>query len=42
VSYLLRAHTIVTAQVAYTDNRSNIPISKFDRTVAGISLRFTF
>lgn len=42
VSYLLRAHTTVTAQVAYTDNRSNIPISKFDRTVAGLSVRFTF
>jgi len=42
VSYLLRAHTTVIAQVAYTDNRSNIPISQFDRTVAGISMRFTF
>lgn len=41
-SYLLRAHTTVIAQVAYTDNRSNIPISKFDRTVAGVSVRFTF
>jgi hypothetical protein len=42
VSYLLRAHTTVIAQVAYTDNRSNIPISKFDRTVGGVSVRFTF
>ena len=42
VSYLLRAHTTVIAQVAYTDNRSTIPISQFDRTVAGISMRFTF
>jgi len=42
VSYLLRAHTTVIAQVAYTDNRSNILISQFDRTVAGISMRFTF
>ncbi len=42
VSYLLRAHTTVIAQVAYTDNRSNIPISTFDRTVAGVSVRFTF
>jgi hypothetical protein len=42
VSYLLRAHASVVAQVAYTDNRSNIPLSKFERTVAGISLRFTF
>ena len=42
VSYLLRANTTVTAQLAYTDNRSNIPISTFDRTVAGVSVRFTF
>jgi outer membrane protein len=42
VSYLLRAHTTVTGQLAYTDNRSTIPISKFDRTVAVISVRFTF
>ena len=42
VSYLLRAHTTVTAQLAYTDNRSTLPINRFDRTVAGISMRFTF
>jgi tetratricopeptide (TPR) repeat protein len=42
VSYLLRAHAIVTAQLAYTDNRSSLPINKFDRTAAGISMRFTF
>ena len=42
VSYLLRAHTAVLAQIAYTDNRSNIPLNKFDRTVAGVSVRFTF
>ena len=42
VSYLLRAHTTITAQLAYTDNRSTIPINKFDRMVAGVSLRFTF
>jgi len=42
VSYLLRANTTVLAQLAQTDNRSNIPINKFDRTVAAISVRFTF
>jgi hypothetical protein len=42
VSYLLRAHTTVLVQVAYTDNRSNIPINKFDRAVGGVSIRFTF
>ena len=42
VSYLLRAHTTVTAQVGYTDNRSTLAINRFDRTVAGVSVRFTF
>ena len=42
VSYLLRAHISVIGQVAYTDNRSNIPLSRFDRTVTGVSMRFTF
>jgi tetratricopeptide (TPR) repeat protein len=42
VSYLLRAHAAVVGQVAYTDNRSNIPLSRFDRTVTGVSMRFTF
>jgi outer membrane protein len=41
-SYLLRAHTTVLARVAYTDNRSNLPLTRFDRTVAGVSLRFSF
>jgi tetratricopeptide (TPR) repeat protein len=42
VSYLLRANTIVLAQVAYTDNRSNIPLFAFDRTVTSLSVRFNF
>jgi outer membrane protein len=42
VSYLLRANTTVLAQLVRTDDRSNIPINKFDRTLAAISVRFTF
>jgi hypothetical protein len=42
VSYLLRPGTTLIGQVAYTDNKSNIQINRFDRTVAGVSLRFSF
>lgn len=42
VTYLLRANTVVTAQVAHTDNRSNIAINKYDRTVTSVSIRFHF
>ena len=42
VSYLLRANTTVLAQLAHIDNRSNLPINKFERTVATVSLRFNF
>ena len=42
LSYLLRANTTVLGRVAYTDNRSNLPLTRFDRTVAGISLRLSF
>jgi outer membrane protein len=42
VSYLLRANTTLLALLARTDNHSNIPINQFDRTVATVSLRFTF
>jgi tetratricopeptide (TPR) repeat protein len=42
VSYLLRANTTLLAQLAHTSNRSNIPINKFDRSVATVSMRFTF
>lgn len=42
VSYLLRARTTVVARLSYTGNRSNIPINTFDRSVAGVSVRFTF
>jgi tetratricopeptide (TPR) repeat protein len=42
VSYLLRPGTTLIGQVAYTDNHSNIQIDQFNRTVATISLRFSF
>lgn len=42
VSYLVRANTTVLGQLAHTDNRSNIPVNKFDRTVATVSVRFNF
>lgn len=41
-SYLLRANTTVLGQVAHTDNRSNLALNKFDRTVGTVSVRFNF
>ena len=42
VTYLLRANTTVLTQLARTGNRSNVPINQFDRSVAAVSVRFTF
>lgn len=42
LSYLWRPGTTVVAQVAYTDNQSNVPLSDFDRTVSSVALRFNF
>jgi tetratricopeptide (TPR) repeat protein len=42
ITYLLRARTTLLAQLAYTDNRSNIPIHAFDRSVGTLSVRFAF
>jgi hypothetical protein len=42
VSYLLRANTTVLGQLTHTDNRSNVAINKFDRSVASVSVRFNF
>ena len=42
VSYLVRPGTTVLAQVAYTDNQSNIPLNDFKRTVTSAALRFNF
>jgi hypothetical protein len=42
VSYLLRSGTTALAQIAYTDNRSNVPLNDFDRAVTSLSLRFNF
>jgi outer membrane protein len=42
LSYLLRPNTTLIAQVAYTDNDSNIQLNRFTRGVGTISLRFNF
>jgi hypothetical protein len=42
LAYLLRANTTVLAQLAHTENRSNVPINGFDRSVATVSVRFAF
>jgi tetratricopeptide (TPR) repeat protein len=42
LSYLWRPGITVLAQVAYTGNRSNIPLNDFDRTVSSATLRFNF
>ena len=42
VSYLFRAATTLRLQVAYTDNKSNIVINQYDRTVVSLSSRFNF
>jgi tetratricopeptide (TPR) repeat protein len=42
VTYLVRANTTVLAQLAHTENRSNVPIHRFDRSVATVSVRFRF
>ena len=42
ISYLLRANTTLLAQLARTDNRSNLPLSRFERDVATVSVRFAF
>jgi len=42
LSYLWRPGTTVLAQVAYTDNKSNVALNNFDRTISSVSLRFNF
>ena len=42
LSYLVRPATTFIAQVAHTQNQSNIPIFDFDRTVTTFALRFNF
>ena len=42
VSYLLRASTTVLGQIAHTHNRSNVELNRFDRSVATLSVRFSF
>jgi len=42
VSYLLRAGATLIGQIADTDNRSNVDINRFRRTLVTLSLRLTF
>jgi tetratricopeptide (TPR) repeat protein len=42
LAYLLRPGTTLLAQLAYTDNNSNIPLNDFDRTISSVALRFNF
>jgi tetratricopeptide (TPR) repeat protein len=42
VGYLVRPGTTVLAQVAYTDNSSNIPLNDFNRVISSVALRFNF
>jgi tetratricopeptide (TPR) repeat protein len=42
VTYLLRANTTLLGQLAHTDNRSNLSVNRFDRSVFTLSVRFAF
>jgi len=42
LSYRWRPSTTVLAQVAYTDNQSNVALNDFDRTIVSMALRFNF
>ena len=42
LSYVIRPGTTLIGQLAHTENRSNIDLFQFRRTVATLSLRFNF
>ena len=42
VSYVIRPGTTVIGQIQHTENRSNIDLFQFRRTVSTLSLRFNF
>jgi len=42
VTYLLRPATTLVAQLAHTENDSNVQINRFRRTVASVSVRINF
>lgn len=42
LSYLWRPGTTVLAQLTHTDNKSNVDLNNFDRTVFSMSLRLNF
>jgi hypothetical protein len=42
VNYMLKPNWVLTPQLSYTDNQSNIATSKFSRNVASLMLRLDF
>jgi tetratricopeptide (TPR) repeat protein len=42
LNYALRPSWLLVPQVAYTNNDSNNPLNKYDRTVVSLTLRWTF
>jgi tetratricopeptide (TPR) repeat protein len=42
INYTLSPGWLLVPQVSYTDNRSNIDLNKFDRTVVSLAVRWTF
>ena len=42
LSYVLRPGTTLIGQLAHTDNRSNVELDRFRRTLVTVSLRFNF
>jgi len=42
VSYLMRARIAVRLQAAYTDNKSNVVLSEYDRLLVTLSARYSF
>ena len=42
LTYSLRPGTTVTGQLNHTDNRSNVALNRFTRTLASVSLRVSF
>jgi hypothetical protein len=42
INYALSPSWLLVPQVTYTDNRSNIELNTYDRTVVSLTLRWTF
>jgi hypothetical protein len=42
LSYLWRSGTTLLLQVSYTDNKSNVVLNDYQRTIASVGVRFNF